>query len=252
MAKRNLSDARDYGADEWLNLGPVSEPSTRQKMIMLAIEDIRDVGPADFSPMRVCDRLGLKHPLVNYHFGNRDGLIAEATWWAYQLWSKNVVDSIQKAPANPEDRLRAFVVEEAKWAEKFEGMYLLLQHPLASYDSQILVKQRYQKEMEQLFEYHLALVAVCVADVRSGKISSVDFHKDNMPRTMALTNPNAVLTAGHIAWMTHGFASWSAGHHVSTKSMDARAIKNLSVQIAKKTYADLIVKVAKGTFEPSN
>ncbi|MDH6277203.1 AcrR family transcriptional regulator [Aurantimicrobium minutum] len=246
MPKRNLSDASVYAAADWLKLGPVADPSTREKMIMLAIEDIRDVGPADFSPMRVCDRLGLKHPLVNYHFGNRDGLIAEATWWAYQLWSKNVVDSIQKAPSNPEKRLRAFVVEEAKWAAKFEGMYLLLQHPLASFDSQILVKERYQKEMEELFDYHLALVAVCVADLRSGKVSSVEFDKDNLPRTLSLTNPGAVLTAGHIAWMTHGFASWSAGHHVSTKSMDARAVKNLSVGIAKKTYIDLIVKVAKG------
>ena len=246
MPKKNLSNAREYAATDWLGLGPVTEPSTREKMIMLAIEDIRDVGPADFSPMRVCDRLGLKHPLVNYHFGNRDGLIAEAPWWAYQLWSKNVVDSIQKAPANPEKRLRAFVVEEAKWAAKFEGMYLLLQHPLASFDSQILVKDRYQKEMEELFDYHLALVAVCVADLRSGKVSSVEFDKDNLPRTLSLTNPGAVLTAGHIAWMTHGFASWSAGHHVSTKSMEARSMKNLSVGIAKKTYVDLIVKVAKG------
>jgi AcrR family transcriptional regulator len=245
MPKRNLLDAREYTAADWLKLGQVENPSTREKMIMLAIEDIRDVGPADFSPMRVCDRLGLKHPLVNYHFGNRDGLIAEATWWAYQQWSINVVSSIQNAPANPEKRLRAFVVEEAKWAEKFEGMYLLLMHPLASYDSQMLVKERYQKEMEALFDYHLALVAVCVADLRSGKVSSVGFDKDNLPRSMTLTNPGAVLAAGHIAWMTHGFASWSAGHHVSTMSMDTRALKNLSVGIAKKTYIDLVVKVAK-------
>jgi AcrR family transcriptional regulator len=246
MAKTNLSDAREYTAVDWLKLGPVTDPSTREKMIMLAIEDIRDVGPADFSPMRVCDRLGLKHPLVNYHFGNRDGLLAEATWWAYQQWSINVVNSIQKAPANPEKRLRAFVIEEANWAADFQGMYLLLQHPLASYDSQMLVKERYQKEMEVLFDYHLALVAVCVADLRSGKVSSVDFDKDNLPRTMTLTNPSAVLTAGHIAWMTHGFASWSAGHHVSTKSMESRGVKDLTLSIAKKTYVDLIVKVAKG------
>ena len=246
MPNRDLSDAQEYTAVDWLKLGPVAEPSTREKMIMLAIEDIRDVGPADFSPMRVCDRLGLKHPLVNYHFGNRDGLLAEATWWAYQQWSINVVNSIQKAPANPEKRLRAFVVEEAKWAEKFEGMYLLLQHPLASYDSQMLVKERYQKEMEEIFDYHLALLAVIIADLRSGKVSSVDFDKDHIPRTMTLTNSAAVLTAGHIAWMTHGFASWSAGHHVSTKSMESRGVKDLTLSIAKKTYVDLIVKVAKG------
>jgi AcrR family transcriptional regulator len=246
MVKTVLSDAREYTAADWLKLGPVENPSTREKMIMLAIEDIRDVGPADFSPMRVCDRLGLKHPLVNYHFGNRDGLLAEATWWAYQLWSVNVVSSIQNAPANPEKRLRAFIVEEARWAEKFGGMYLLLQHPLASYDSQMLVRQRYQNEMEEIFDYHLVLLAIIISDLRSGKVSSVDFDKDNLPRLLTVTNPHAVLTAGHIAWMTHGYASWSAGHHVSTKSMEARGVKDLTLGIAKKTYVDLIVKVAKG------
>ena len=247
MPKEQIRDAQNYTSAQWLALGPVADPSTREKMIMLAIEDIRDVGPAEFSPMRVCDRLGLKHPLVNYHFGNRDGLLAEATWWAYQEWSLNVVKSIQNAPANPEKRLRAFVNEEAKWASQFQGMYLLLQHPLASFESQKIVKERYQKQMEELFDYHLALLAVIIADLRSGKVSSVSLDKDNLPRTMTLTNPGAVLTAGHIAWMTHGYASWSAGHHVGTKSMDARGSKNLSLSLAKKTYIDLIVNVAKGT-----
>lgn len=246
MAVAKNFDATKYVEADWLKLGPVAEPSTREKIIMIAIEDIRDVGPADFSPMRVCERLGLKHPLVNYHFGNRDGLIAEATWWAYQLWSSNVVGSIQKAPADPEKRLRSFVTEEANWAKAFSGMYLLLQHPLASYNSQKLVKHRYQKEMADIFDHHLALLAVIISDLRSGKVSSVDFDKDHLPRALAFSNPGAVISAGHVAWMTHGFASWSAGHHVSTNSMEARAVAGLSVALAKKTYIDLIVKVAKG------
>lgn len=246
MPQNSFADAQKYTSADWLKLGPVAQPSTREKLIMIAIEDIRDVGPADFSPMRVCDRLGLKHPLVNYHFGNRDGLLAEATWWAYQLWSVNVVSSIRNAPANAEKRLRAFVTEEAKWARKFSGMYLLLQHPLASFDSQKLVKENYQKEMADIFDHHLALVAVCVSDLRSGKVSSVDFDSENLPRALAFSNPGALLTAGHVAWMTHGFASWSAGHHVSTNSMDSRAVAGLTVALAKKTYVDLIIKVARG------
>ena len=246
MTQKDPSDATKYVSTDWLKLGPVADPSTREKMIMLAIEDIRDVGPADFSPMRVSDRLGLKHPLINYHFYNRDGLLAEATWWAYQLWSRNVVNSIQNAPANPEKRLRAFVTEEAQWAQEFSGMYLLLQHPLASFNSQKLVKARYQKEMADIFDYHLALLAVIVSDLRSGTVSSVEFDKDHLPRALAISNPGALLTAGHVAWMTHGYASWSAGHHVSTNSMEARSVAGLTVALARKTYIDLIIKVAKG------
>lgn len=247
MASKALRNALGYTAHDWLQYGPVENPSTREKMIMLAIEEIIEVGPADFNAMRVCDRLEIKHPMVNYYFGNRDGLLAEATWWAYQEWTKNVRRSIQEAPANAEKRLRAFVTEEVKWAERMSGMYMLLQHPLASYDAQMLVKEKYQAQMEAIFDYHLALLATIILDLRSGKVSSVDYDENTVPRAQLMLHPNAILTAGHLAWMTHGLASWSTGHHVGTKSLESRGTKGMSVSIAKKAYVDLIVNVAKGS-----
>lgn len=246
MAEVGVPDALRYTAADWLKFGNVADPSTREKMIMLAIEEIQSVGPADFNAMRVCDRLGIKHPMVNYHFGNRDGLLAEATWWAYQAWTDNVVASIRNAPANAEKRLRSFVNDEVAWAERMGGMYLLLQYPLSSAGAQRIVSEKYQSEMERIFEYHLALLAVIIADIRSGKVSSIDFDIDNQPTAYLLLNPVAVISAGHIAWMTHGLASWSTGHHISTEGMKSRSVKDISVGIAKKSYVDLIIKVAKG------
>lgn len=246
MAEEIVADALSYTSKDWLLNGDIAEPSTREKMILLAIQEIQSVGPADFNAMRVCDRLGIKHPMVNYHFGNRDGLLAEATWWAYQVWTRNVVASIRTAPANAEKRLRAFVNEEVAWAERMGGMYLLLQYPLSSAGAQDIVSEKYQAEMERIFEYHLALLAVVVSDLRSGKVSPIDFDIDNQPTGSIILNPAAAITAGHIAWMTHGLASWSTGHHISTEGMKSRGIKDISVGIAKKTYVDLIVKVAKG------
>lgn len=246
MAKAVVADALKYTAKDWLKLGDIAEPSTREKMIMLAIQDIQLVGPADFNAMRVCDRLDIKHPMVNYHFGNRDGLLAEATWWAYKEWTKSVRASFYNAPANPEKRLRAFIEGEVKWAERMGGMYLLLQYPLSSAGAQIIVSEKYQAQMELIFEYHLALVTVCVADLRNGKVSSIDFDENSKPPVSKFLNPTAVLTAGHIAWMTHGLASWSTGHHISTEGFKSRTTPDLSVALAKKTYIDLIIKVAKG------
>jgi AcrR family transcriptional regulator len=246
MAENLAADALNFDSSVWLKYGTVAEPSTREKMIMLAIQDIQSVGPADFNAMRVCDRLGIKHPMVNYHFGNRDGLLAEATWWAYQEWTRNVRSSIQNAPANAAKRLRAFVEGEVEWAERMGGMYLLLQYPMSSAGAQVMVSEKYQAQMETIFEYHLALLTVIIGDLRSGKVSSVDFDEQTQPTASLLLNPSAVISAGHVAWMTHGLASWSTGHHISTKGFNARGVKDLSVAIAKKTYIDLIVKVARG------
>lgn len=240
------ADALKYTAKDWLEFGEVSEPSTREKMIMLAIEEIQSVGPSDFNAMRVCDRLGIKHPMVNYHFGNRDGLLAEATWWAYQDWTRIVRNSIQKAPANPEKRLRAFVEAEIKWAQTMGGMYILMQYPLSSAGAQQIVADEYKARMEKIFEYHLALLTVIIDDLRTGKVSSVDFNEETMPQASLLLKTQAVITAGHVAWMTHGIVSWSSGHHLSTEGFAARGVKDLTVGIAKKKYIDLIVQVAKG------
>lgn len=241
------ADALTFTAKDWLSRGEVADPSTREKMIMLAIEEIQSVGPADFNAMRVCDRLGIKHPMVNYHFGNRDGLIAEATWWAYQDWTRAVRDSIQKAPAHPEKRLRAWVEAEIKWAQHMGGMYILTQYPLSSAGAQEIVATEYKERMQQIFEYHLALLTVIIDDLRTGKVSSVDFDEETMPRAHLLTKTQAVITAGHLAWMTHGIASWSSGHHLGTEGIASRGVKDLSVAIAKKSYIDQIVRVARGT-----
>ncbi len=241
--KSSSSGAAEFN---WSEFGLTASSSTKDKMIVLAIKEIQAVGPADFNAMHVCDALGIKHPMVNHYFGNRDGLLAEATWWAYQDWSRNVRRVIRTAPANAEKRLRAFVAGEIEWAKRMGGMYLLIQYPLASRGAQAKVAEQYQADMEKIFEFHLALLAVIITDLRNGTVSPVDFDADSAPKAKLLLNPSAVITAGHIAWMTHGVASWSSGHHVSTQNFAQRGVKNLTVDIAVKKYADLIVQTAVG------
>lgn len=246
MATSVEPDALDYKAKDWLKYGSVSEPSTREKMIMLAIEDIIRVGPADFNAFRVCDRIDIKHPMVNYYFGNRDGLLAEATWWAYREWSQNVRNSMRNAPADPEKRLRAFITEETKWAERMGGMYLLLQYPLASAGSHVLVSEKYGKAMQDIFDFHLALLATTIIDLRAGKVSSLDYDENTIPAASLLLHPAEVVASGHVAWMTHGLASWSTGQHTATRQMSSRGIKGLTVEMARSAYVDQIIAVARG------
>ena len=246
MGKDIAADALTYTARDWLQYGSVSEPSTREKMIMLAIEDIIKIGPADFNAYRTCDRLDIKHPMVNYYFTNRDGLLAEATWWAYREWTKNVRSSFHDASPDPEKRLRAFVSDETQWAERMGGMYLLLQYPLASAASHDIVRDEYGDRMQAIFDLHLAFLATCIIDLRRGTVSSLDFDEQTVPTASLLLHPAEVIAAGHVAWMTHGLASWSTGHHTATRQIASRGVKGLTADIAKKTYIDLIIKVAAG------
>lgn len=246
MPTSSSPDALSYRAKEWLKFGSVPEPSTREKMIILAIEEIVTSGPADFNANRVCERLGVKTPMVNYHFKNRDGLLAEAVWWAYRHWSLSLREAMRSAPKNAEKRLRTFVEHEIDWAERLGGMAILMHYPLASAESHVMVANLYGEKMQEIFDFHLALVAVTIHDLRTGDVSSLDFDETSAPKAKLLLQPHLVLAAGHIAWMTHGIASWATDSHVATKGYAARTVKGLSVSLAKKTYIDLIVKIAKG------
>ena len=63
---------------------------------------------------------------------------------------------------------------------------------------------------------------------------------------LVLLHPSAVMASGHVAWMTHGLASWSTGQHTATRQMSTRGIKGLTVELARSAYVDQIITVARG------
>ncbi len=233
-----------YTAKDWLAYGDQPNPSTREKMILLAIEEIIELGPADFNTNRVCDRLDIKHPMVNHYFGNRDGLIAEATWWVYQHWAAGVDAIMHSAMKNPRKRLEKFIRSEIAFSKRMGGMLLLLHYPISSKGSQEIVDRTYGDQMQRYFQYHLALLAVTVRDIRSGKVTPLDFDLTNFPTTELLATPSIVFAASQISWMTHGVAMWSSGHHLGSDKMDNPAISKLTTAIALDEYIKLILKVA--------
>ena len=246
MQQRRVStkDVSKYTSKDWLRLGDIAEPSTREKMILLAIEQIKQVGPVDFNALEVCERLDIKAPMVNYHFGSRDGFIADATWFAYQLWSVQVDAAIRNAPKDPVKRLRAFVQGEVDWAKRMGGMHILINYPLTSSKSQSLLVEKYASQMQKIFDYHLALLRVIIRDIDKGTVNDLAFDADSLPRKEFLLTPGYLLKATQISWATHGLASWSSGKHVPTLHMEKAAFANLTTEIAIKSMIDSIVDMA--------
>ncbi len=239
--------ADSASSERELRFGSMESLSTRDKMIVLTLEGISDSGPADFNAFEVCDTLGIKHPMVNYHFGNRDGMIAEATWWLYQRWITNVTSAILKAPADPRKRITAFVNESIEGARKLGGAYLLLHYPLSSKNSQNILEEEHHDDMERKMEFVLALLATSVRDLRAGTVSALDFDETTIPRTQILRDAPVAMAASHIAWMVHGVAAWSSGNHLATNRMSLRNVtKDISVELSIRSYVTAILRVAAG------
>jgi hypothetical protein len=116
---------------------------TRERLILLAIDEIMKSGPSDFNARLVCERLQVKQSMVPYHFGSRDGLITEATIWAFRDWSRNAIDTVRRTKGDGEKRLRAYVNAEIDWAVRMGSIALLVQYPMLSEPVRIQLDREY-------------------------------------------------------------------------------------------------------------
>lgn len=224
-----------------------AELSTRALMILTAIDEMVLTGPVDFNAGRVCDRLNVKHPMVNHYFGSRDSLITEVTMWAYRAWSDQLVSAVKSAPPVAEKRIRAYIAAELTWSQRMKAVALLIQYPLLSENVKSRIETEFTREMQELFEYHLALMTTLVIDLRTGTNSALDFDVDSYPRTRLVSaHPREFLDASSIAWSVHGLAIWSSESHSPTRNFAGEAVKNISISVAIKNHINNIIAIAKG------
>ena len=221
--------------------------STRDLIILASIDQIIETGPVDFNSGTVCDMLNLKHPMINYYFGSRDGLIVEASIWAHRGWSHKVLAAARNAPKDAEKRLRAYLKESLNWAKNMKAMTLLTQYPVVSKTVKTLIDDGYSVELQKDFEYHLVFLATLIIEMRSGKNSDLDFDQTNYPKgKYFLAHPRELLEASSVAWASHGIMMWRSGSHTPTKNLQKEFTAKISEDLAVGVHIDNIVAIARG------
>ena len=221
--------------------------STRDLIILTSIDQMIETGPVDFNSGTVCDQLNLKHPMINYYFGSRDGLIAEASMWAYRGWSHKVMTATRNAPKNAEKRLRTYLEANLDWAESMRAVTVLSQYPVLSQAVKSLIDDGYSVELQKDFEYHLVFLATLIMDMRTGKNTDLDFDKTNYPKgKYMLTQPRELLDAASIAWASHGIMMWRSGSHIPTTNLRKEFTTKVSEDLAMGVHVDNIIAIAKG------
>jgi AcrR family transcriptional regulator len=204
-------------------------------------------GPVDFNSGTVCDLLNLKHPMINYYFGSRDGLITEATIWAYRNWSNRVLTATRNAPKNGEKRLRAYLETNLEWCKNMGALTVLSQYPVLSRAVKTLVDNGYSLELQKDFEYHLIVLATLIIDIRSGKNSELGFDQTNYPKgKYMLTHPRELLDATSVAWAAHGVNMWISGSHTPTRNLRQEFTAKVSEELAIRAHIENIIAIARG------
>lgn len=221
--------------------------STRDLIILASIEQMIQTGPVDFNSGAVCDLLNVKHPMINYYFGSRDGLIAEATVWAYRGWSHKALSATRNAPRKAEKRLRAYLEAGFEWAGNMKAMTVMSQYPVLSEAVKSLVDKGFTAELQKDFEYHIIFLATLLIDLRSGTNSDLDFDQTNYPKAnYMITHPREVLDAASVAWAGHGINLWNSGAHTPTRNLRQEFTAKVSERLAISAHMDNIITIAKG------
>jgi AcrR family transcriptional regulator len=203
----------------WLDFGDDPEPSNRDRLIYLTMREVALVGPASFNTSGVCDTLGISYPMVNYYFGNRDGLIAEAAHVTYVRYVDMLWRAVEAAPRTPVDRLRAYLHAHLRLNIEIRGWGAVLNYPIFSSTIAQLLDERFGEDHRHHFELNMARLARLVMDVRDGVVTDVRFSVDDYPREILLADVEALALTAMLSWGTLGVAVWRSGRHTPSRGI---------------------------------
>ncbi len=203
----------------WLQFGDDPEPRVREKLLYLAIDEIALVGPNDFNSYSICDRINVTYPMVNHYFGGRNGLVAEAALVVYRRYINRLHDGVRRAPANPEERLRAWIRGQIHWTVEMRGWGAVLNYPDSCQQSSKILRETHGDEMRELFEYNMAVLIHLIREVKTGSVSPWPDRMTPEFRAEAARDVEAMTTAASISWSTLGISVWSSGQHVPSESV---------------------------------
>ncbi len=227
----------------WLQWGDNPEPSMREKIVFVSIDDLGRVGPSTFNVKLVCDALGVSYSLINHHFGNRDELIAEAVIRAYSNYVEILWAAARAAKRTPEARLRAWLEASLEWSRDFSGLGALLNYPTASLDVTYLIREKWEPILNDWGELNLARLLRLVKDYRAGTVSDQIVEIGNVPRVNLLADAKATMAMASVGWALLGLAVWGAGKHLPSGNVPEAKARE---KIARKYHLDNIMQLAKG------
>ena len=200
-------------------------------LIAAAIDHLSRLGPAGVQPQEICRELGISKALVNYHFGTREGLIAEAMVAGYEQYVLQLMAAADAAGADPVDRLMAWIDRQIEWTSEHRGLAAALDFPDVALSQPLDPDSELYERLNEAGGRNFANLQLLVLDARAHlKQAEHDYEPDAT---------EIGLTAAVVGWITLGMAVWVGGNHLPTQRPALRAM----FPIAREHVRTLIVEM---------
>ncbi len=189
--------------------------TARDTLIAAAVDHLSRYGPAGLQPQEICRELGISKALVNYHFGTREGLIAEAMTLGFEQYVDAVTSAVDAAGPDPLDRLFAWIDRQIEWTNEHSGLAAALDFPDAALGRSTLDPDLAER-LGTAGSRHFANLQLLVLDARK--------HLKAHDPAWSPDGTEVGLTSAVIGWMTLGVSVWSGGNHLPTRDPRMRAL----------------------------
>jgi AcrR family transcriptional regulator len=231
MAGRNAETGTGAPGDPQFGAGrTIPRSQARAALVEAALAQLRTNGPSGVRPHEICRELHLSKALVNYHFGSRDGLVAEAMSRGYEGYVDTLTAAAEAAGSDPLDRLMGWIDAQIDWTAANAGLAAALHFSSfyargAAAESEAVM--RMQEAGMRNFANLRGLVRAAGESVRADGSAPAD----------AVT---VGLDAAVIGWATLGFSVWLAGNHLPTQELHVESRILLARDHLRKVVVDML------------
>jgi AcrR family transcriptional regulator len=195
--------------------------SARDQLVAAAIEHLSQHGPAGLQPQEICRELGMSKALVNYHFGGREGLIAEAMVVGYEGYVADLMVAADAAGPDPVARLMAWIDRQVEWTTEHRGLAAALDFPDVALGRQSLsMAPELAERLAIAGARNFANLQLLVLDARTHLV------RDREGWQADATEVG--LTSAVVGWVTLGLAVWVGGNHLPTRQPSLRSFLPLA------------------------
>lgn len=186
----------------------IARNEARDAILETAVSQLAQVGAAGVHPQDICEQLGLSKALVNYHFGNRDGLIAEAIVVGWERYIAHLTASAYEAGPDPVQRLLAWVRGMVSWSRENPGLAAAVNFPHMGTGIPEPIDPALAQRLNCAGARGLETLTTLVAEARR----SLAPEGEDDPGSDKLD-------AALISWVTLGMSVWAAGEHLPTRQL---------------------------------
>jgi AcrR family transcriptional regulator len=187
--------------------GASGKASARDTLVSATIAHLARYGPVGTQPQEICAELGISKALVNYHFGGREGLIAEAITVAYEGQSV-VVEMAARMDdgVSASDTLERIIEERVQWAVANPGLAAAGAYPELAVGRSTFSDEQLAR-LHAAGERNFAGIETVVRAARAELTDGRPFDAEHEGRIMAAI----------VGWIMLGMVVWSSGTYLPTQ-----------------------------------